>query len=202
MYYSFLSYLKDQYIIEIIQDIGILLPTFVQIDGSYTTYNALKYLRQLIQNVLFDTNVRIIYFSVYWLIYPVFNLFTYFHLQLEFFLWVCYQAERHSSSKAAPEMQHYHHWMPWFDCYIHWTNIVAGNPIFQRPHPVKKNTTYRLFNSVSRQNDGLIERDPNTNIVNCSGSFNSRSNSKYFQRGHYLKLKVTMYYIALRDRQE
>ena len=51
---------------------------------------------------------------------------------------------------------------------------------FERPHVVKKNTKYRLWNPVSRQNDGFIERDPSTNVVNCSGSFNSGINSMYF----------------------
>ena len=66
------------------------------------------------------------------------------------------------------------------DCNESMTNIVLGTPIFQRPRAIKKNVTYRLWNPVSRQNDGFIERDPNTNVVNCSGSFNSGINSMYF----------------------
>ena len=43
-----------------------------------------------------------------------------------------------------------------------------------------KNVTYRLWNPVSSQKDGLITRDTDTNVVNCSGSFNSGINSMYF----------------------
>lgn len=55
-----------------------------------------------------------------------------------------------------------------------------SNSQFQRPHKVKKNISYRLWNPVSKQNDGFIERDPKTNIVNCKGSINSGINSMYF----------------------
>lgn len=55
-----------------------------------------------------------------------------------------------------------------------------SNSQFQRPHKVKKNISYRLWNPVSKQNDGFIERDPETNIVNCKGSINSGINSMYF----------------------
>ncbi|KAJ7373603.1 hypothetical protein OS493_011208 [Desmophyllum pertusum] len=95
------------------------------------------------------------------------------------------QTARSSPSEAEPETkhQHWHHChltMPRFSCIClnsDLTHVGPGAPIFIRPHLIKKNTTYRLWNSVSRQNDSFIQRDPNTNIVNCSGSFNSGINT-------------------------
>ncbi|XP_078348269.1 uncharacterized protein LOC144633291 isoform X1 [Oculina patagonica] len=96
------------------------------------------------------------------------------------------QAARTSSSEVESEIKPQHwphcHWViPWFpfdhDEKHNLLPIGPGGPIFQRPHQIKKNTTYRLWSPLSRQNDSFIQRDPNTNIVNCSGSFNGGSNT-------------------------
>ena len=55
--------------------------------------------------------------------------------------------------------------------------IGPAQAIFMRPHPVKQFTDYRLWNPVSKQNDGLIQRN-SFNIVTCNGSFSGGSESK------------------------
>lgn len=91
------------------------------------------------------------------------------------------QVARHSYSETESQMNHrfwpYFLCMPTNGCCVDWTDIVTATPIYQRPHSVKKNVTYRLWNPVSRQKDSFIQRDPNTNDVNCNGSFNGGVNT-------------------------
>ncbi|KAL9955833.1 hypothetical protein ACROYT_G037218 [Oculina patagonica] len=90
------------------------------------------------------------------------------------------EAARRSSSEAESEIKPQHwphcHWVvPWYPCYPHTHEVDF--PIFQRPHQIKKNTTYRLWNSVSRISDSLIQRNGDTNVVHCNGSFNGAINT-------------------------
>jgi len=87
------------------------------------------------------------------------------------------QVENSTPSAADSEVKHMYCWpifFPWIHCEGATISPVLpigpGQPIYMRPHPVKQFTNYRLWNPVSKQNDGLIRRDPN-DIVTCDGSF-------------------------------
>ena len=67
--------------------------------------------------------------------------------------------------------------------------IGPGQPVFTRPHPIKQLTNYRLWNPVSRQNDGLIRRVVSNNTVTCNGSFNGGKDSKLLHQ-YYVQNKV------------
>ncbi|KAL9955836.1 hypothetical protein ACROYT_G037223 [Oculina patagonica] len=89
--------------------------------------------------------------------------------------WFSSEAE----SEIKPHWPHCHWVIPWYPLFDTNNLVPIGPrmPIFQRPHQIKKNTTYRLWSPVSRQKDSLIQRDPTTNIVNCSGSFSEGFNT-------------------------
>ena len=71
--------------------------------------------------------------------------------------------------------------------------IGPGQSVFTRPHPIKQLTDYRLWNPVSRQNDGLIRRDVSSNTVTCNGSFNGGKDSKLLHQ-YYVQNKVKVTY--------
>ena len=48
-----------------------------------------------------------------------------------------------------------------------------------KPHPIHPNTIYRLWSPVSKKNDGVMMRNPSTDIVNCDGTFISGDDSTY-----------------------
>ena len=74
--------------------------------------------------------------------------------------------------------------------------IGPGQPVFTRPHRIKQLTNYRLWNPVSRQNDGLIRRDVSSNTVTCNGSFNGGKDSKLLHQ-YYVQNKVKVTYYTL-----
>ncbi|PFX32450.1 uncharacterized protein LOC111320850 isoform X1 [Stylophora pistillata] len=92
------------------------------------------------------------------------------------------QAAQISSVEIQQDMkpQRWPEW--WHQCYlVHpWVPthmVVPGLPVYGRPHPIIINTTYQLWNPVSKKNDGCIERDPHNNTVNCKGNFNGGTNT-------------------------
>ena len=48
---------------------------------------------------------------------------------------------------------------------------VVGDTSPYKDHVIANNTTYRLWNTVSKANGGLLKRDPQTNLISCEGDF-------------------------------
>ncbi|CAH3131473.1 unnamed protein product, partial [Pocillopora meandrina] len=59
--------------------------------------------------------------------------------------------------------------IPW---YAVEASISGGLIDYLRTHPVKINTSYRLWSLVSKTNDGIMMRDAKDGSVTCNGSFN------------------------------
>lgn len=95
---------------------------------------------------------------------------------------------------------HCHVMYSWFPIY----DVGPGSPMFLRPHPIKKNTTYQLWSPVSKINDGCIERDSQTNIVNCKGNFNGGINTvmKAIDETRILTFYVALQFKNSSDRKD